>query len=102
MKNYLIFFKIILIFNSCASSYTLDEINTTLKSAKSQEVEKDNLENNSKKINPKDQYIIDSIANKLIENKEVILPIKFKDVVENIDQNSIVDTVFLTNIFKTL
>ena len=99
MKNYLIFFKIILIINSCASSYTLDEINTTLKSAKSQEVEKDNLENNSKKINPKDQYIIDSIANKLIENKEVILPIKFKDVVENIDQNSIVDTVFLTNIF---
>ena len=99
MKNYLIFFKIILIINSCASSYTLDEINTTLKSAKSQEVEKDNLENNSKKINPKDQYIIDSIANKLIENKEVILPIKFKDVIENIDQNSIVDTVFLTNIF---
>ena len=99
MKNYLFLLIVILFFNSCASSYTLDEINKTLKSAKSQEVEKDNLENNSKKIDPKDQYIIDSIANKLIENKEVILPIKFKDVVENIDQNSIVDTVFLTNIF---
>ena len=99
MKNYLFLLIVILFFNSCASSYTLDEINKTLKSAKSQEVEKDNLENNSKKIDPKDQYIIDSIANKLIENKEVILPIKFEDVIENIDQNSIVDTVFLTNIF---
>ena len=71
-----------MIINSCASVYTLDEINTTLKSAKSIEIEKDDLGNNSKKIDPKDQFIIDSIANKLIENKEVILPIKYKNIIE--------------------
>lgn len=99
MRNYLILFKIIMIINSCASVYTLDEINTTLKSAKSIEIEKDDLGNNSKKIDPKDQFIIDSIANKLIENKEVILPIKYKNIIENIDRNSIIDTIILTNIF---
>jgi len=99
MRNYLILFKIIMIINSCASVYTLDEINTTLKSAKSIEIEKDDLVNNSKKIDPKDQFIIDSIANKLIENKEVILPIKYKNIIENIDRNSIIDTIILTNIF---
>ncbi len=99
MRNYLILFKIIMIINSCASVYKLDEINTTLKSAKSIEIEKDDLGNNSKKIDPKDQFIIDSIANKLIENKEVILPIKYKNIIENIDRNSIIDTIILTNIF---
>ena len=50
MKNYLFLLIVILFLKSCASTYTLDEINKTLKSAKSQEVEMDNSENNSKKI----------------------------------------------------
>ena len=59
----------------------------------------DNSENNSKKINPEDQFIIDSIASVLIENREVILPIEYKNVVENINENSLVDTMFYPNIF---
>ena len=59
----------------------------------------DNSENNSKKINPEDQFIIDSITSVLIENREVILPIEYKNIVENINENSLVDTIFLSNIF---
>ena len=33
----------------------------------------DNSENNSKKINPEDQFIIDSITSVLIENREIDL-----------------------------
>ena len=99
MKNYLFLLIIIFFFKSCASTYTLDEINKTLKSAKSQDIEMDNLENNSKKISPEDQFIIDSITSVLIENREIILPLEYKNVVENINENSLVDTIFLSNIF---